>query len=49
VKDPAVSIDVEDSTGQTLAGEPSAVEFAIASVVVEAVTTTTVPKLLATT
>jgi len=39
---------VEDSTVQTSAGEPSAVEFVAASVAVKA-TTTIVPEVLATT
>jgi len=39
VEDPAASICAEDSAVQTLAGEPSAVEFAAASVAVEATTT----------
>ena len=49
VEDPAASIGTEDSSIQTSAGEPSAVEFAIASVAVEATTTSTVPEVLATT
>ena len=48
VEDPAVSI-AEDSTVQTLAGEPSAVEFAATSVAVEVAMTTPVPEVLATT
>ena len=38
----------EDSTVQTLAGEPNVVEFAVASVAVEAATTITVLEVLAT-
>ena len=49
VENPAASIGVEDSTVQASAGEPSAVEFAVTSVVVEAAMTTTVPEVLATT
>jgi len=49
VEDLAVSIGAEDSTVQTSAGEPSAVEFAVTSVSMEAATTTTVLKVLATT
>ena len=49
VEDPAASIGAEDSTVQTSAGEPSAVEFAVASIAVEAAMTTTVPEVLATT
>ena len=49
VEDPAVSLGVEDSTVQTSAGEPNAVEFVVASVAVEAAITTTVPEVLATT
>ena len=44
VEDPAVSICAEDSTVQTSAREPSAVKFAVASVVVETATTITVPE-----
>ena len=47
VEDPAVSISAEDSTVQISAGEPSAVDFAVASVAVEAATTITVPEVLA--
>ena len=35
VEDPGASIGAEDSTVQTLAGEPDAARFAIASVAVE--------------
>ena len=49
VEDPAVRIGAEDSTVQTSVGEPSAIEFAVASVAVEAVTTITVPEVLVTT
>ena len=49
VEDPAASIGAEDSTRQILTGESSAVEFVVASVAVEAVTTITVPEVLATT
>ena len=37
VEDPMASIGAEDSIIQTSAGEPSAVEFAVVSVAVEAV------------
>jgi len=47
VGDPAAS--AEDSAVQTLAGEPSVVEFVVASVAVEAATTITVLEVLATT
>ena len=46
VEDPAAGIGAEDSAVQTLAGEPSAIEFAPASVAVEA-TTTDVSEVLA--
>ena len=49
VENPAASIGVEDSTVQTSTGEPSAVEFAVTSVAVEAATTITIPEVLATT
>ena len=49
VEDPAASIGTKDSTVQTSARESSAVEFAVASVAVEADTTITVPEVLATT
>ena len=49
MEDPAASIGAEDSTVQSSAGEPSAVEFTIASVTVKATTTITVPMVLATT
>jgi len=48
VEDPATSIDALNSAVQNSAGEPSAVELAATSIVVEA-TTTTVPEVLATT
>ena len=48
VEDPAASIDAEDSMIQTLAGEPSGVEFVVTSVAVEAAITITVPEALAT-
>ena len=46
VEDPMASIGVEDIIVQTLASEPSAVEFVAASVAVEAATMT-VPGVLA--
>jgi len=49
VEDPAASISAEGSTVQTSTGEPSAVEFAVASVAVEAATTITVLEVLVTT
>ena len=49
VEDPAASIGTEDSTVQISAGEPSAVEFVVASVAVEVATKITVPEVLATT
>ena len=49
VEDPAASIGAEDSTIQTSAGEPSAVEFVIVSVAVEAATTINVPEVSVTT
>ena len=49
VEDPAASIGAEDSTVQTLTGEPSAVEFAATSVVAEVAMTTPVLEVLATT
>jgi len=49
VEDPAASIGAEDSTVQTLAGEPSAVEFAATSVAAKVAMTTPVLKVLATT
>ena len=49
VEDPAASLCAEDSTVQTSTGEPSAMEFAVTSVTVEATTTITVPEVLATT
>ena len=48
VEDPAASISAEDSTVQTLAGEPSAVEFVATSVAAEVAMTTPVPEVLAT-
>ena len=48
VEDPAASIGVEVRVVQTSPGEPSAVEFATASVTVEA-TTIAVPEVLAST
>ena len=47
VEDPAVNIGAENNTVQTSAGEPSSVEFVIASVAVEAATTITIPEVLA--
>ena len=47
MEDPAASIGPEDSTVQTSAGEPSAVEFVVASVAVEAAMTITVLEVLA--
>ena len=49
VEDSAASIGTENSTVQTSVGKPSAVEFVIASVAVEAATTITIPEVLATT
>jgi len=49
VEDLAASIGAEDSTVQTSIGELSAVEFAVASVIVEAATTITIPEVLVTT
>ena len=49
VEDPVASIGAEDSTFQTSAGEPSAVEFAVSSLGVEVATTIAVPEVLATT
>ena len=49
VEDPAVSIGAADSTVHTSAGEPSAVEFVVASVAVEAATTITIPEVSVTT
>ena len=49
VEDPTGSLGAEDSTIQTSAGEPSAVEFAVALVAAEAATTTTIPEILAAT
>ena len=49
MEDPAASLGAEDNTVQTLAGEPSVVEFAVASVAMEAATTITDPEVLATT
>ena len=48
IEDSAASIITEDGTVQTSAsvGEPSAVEFVVASVAVEAATTITVPEVL---
>ena len=43
VEDPVASTSAEDSALQTLAGEPSAVEFVAAPIVPEA-TTITVPR-----
>ena len=48
MEDPAASLGAEDSTVPTSAGESSAVEFAVASVAVDAATTT-VPEVLVTT
>jgi len=47
VKNPTASISAEDSAVQNSAGEPSVVEFVVASVVVEA-TTMTIPEVLST-
>ena len=49
VEYPAAIIGAKDNTVQTSAGEPGAVEFVVASVAVEAATTTTVPVVLVTT
>ena len=49
VDDPAARIGEEDSTVQTSTGEPSVMEFVVASVAVEAATTITVLEVLATT
>ena len=49
VEDPVASISAEGSTVQTSAGEPSAVEFVVASVAVEATITITVPEISVTT
>ena len=49
VEDLAASLGVEDGTVQTSAGEFRAVEFAVASVTVEAATTITIPKVSVTT
>ena len=49
MRDPAAGIGAEDGAVPTSAGEPSAVEFVVASVAVEATTTITVPEVLATT
>ena len=49
LEDPAASIGAEDSTVQTSAGEPNAVGFVVASVVVEAAMTITVPEVSVTT
>ena len=49
VEDPAASIGTEDSAIQNSAGEPSAVEFTVASIAVEATTTITIPEVLETT
>ena len=49
VEDPAATIGAEDSTVQTSAGEPSAVEFVVTSVAVEAATTITIPEVSVTT
>ena len=46
VEDPVASISVEDNAVQTLAGEPSVVEFVAAPVAAEA-TTITVPEVSA--
>ena len=44
VEDPTASTGAEDSTVETLAGEPDAARFAVASVAVEAVTTIIIRK-----
>ena len=49
IEDPVASIGTEDSTIQTSIGEPSAVEFAVASVAVEAAIPITVPEVSVTT
>ena len=49
MEDPTASLGAEDSTIQTLVGEPSAIEFAVTSVAVEAATTMTDPEVLVTT
>ena len=46
VEDPAARIGTEDSTVQTSAGEPNAVEFVVASVAVEVATTINAPEVL---
>ena len=43
VEAPVANIGAEDSTAQTSAGEPSVVEFVVASVAVEAATTNNCP------
>ena len=48
VEDPAASIGTEDSTVQISAGEPSAVKFVVASVVVKAAIPIIVPEILVT-
>ena len=49
VEDPAACIGAEDGVVRTSASEPCAVEFAVASVAMEATTTITIPEVLATT
>jgi len=49
VEDPAASIGAKDSTVQTLLGEPSVMEFVVASIAVKAAMTIIVPEVLATT
>ena len=44
VEDPAANIGAEDSTVQTMAGEPSAVEFAATSVAAEVAIPITIPE-----
>jgi len=46
VEDPAASVSAEDSAVQTSAGEPSTVEFVVASIIMEA-TTITISEVLA--
>ena len=48
VEDPATSIGAENSKVQTSAGEPSAMEFVVASVAVEAAITITILEVLTT-
>ena len=49
VEDPAASIGTKNSIVQISAGEPSAVEFVVASIAVKAAKTITVPEVLVTT